>query len=71
MTSDLAGKKRLGGTGKDQSHNNPLTFMKKLDKPVRGIDWRAIFAARPDLDPPSYSSLLTQIRKEQTNEQDD
>ncbi len=71
MTSDLVGKRRLGGTGKDQSHNNPLTFMKKSDKPVRGTDWNAIFKANPGLNPPGYDELLTQIRKEKTNEQDD
>jgi hypothetical protein len=48
-----------------------LIFMKKSDKPIRGTDWRAIFKARPDLNPPGYDELLTQIRKEQINEQND
>ena len=35
--------------------------MSKSDKPVRGIDWVAIFERRPDLKPPGYSETIAQL----------
>ena len=32
--------------------------MTKRDKPVRGIDWEAIFERRPDLKPPGYEETV-------------
>ena len=40
-----------------------------MTKETRGIDWAAIFKRRPDLAPPGYNELLTQIRKEQSDAQ--
>jgi len=42
--------------------------MNNCNKPVRGIDWEAIFKRRPDLSPPGYDQLLSQIRQEQAND---
>jgi len=39
--------------------------MSNYNKLLRGIDWEAIFKRRPDLSPPGYDQLLSQIRKEQ------
>ena len=42
--------------------------MSKFNKPLRGIDWEAIFKRRPDLSPPGYDQLLSQIRQEQDDQ---
>jgi hypothetical protein len=45
--------------------------MSKVNKPVLGIDWEAIFRRRKDLVPPGYDQLIKQIRKEQINDPED
>ena len=39
-------------------------IVNKQDKPVRGINWAAIFKERPELNPPHYDALLRKIREE-------
>ena len=45
--------------------------MKKPKKPVRGIDWSAIFERRPDLQPPGYYETIAKLYPEQTNDPTD
>jgi len=45
--------------------------MSNSDKPLRGIDWNAIFSKRPELIPPGYNELLKQIRKENSDDSND
>jgi len=35
--------------------------MTQKHKPVRGIDWAAIFERRPDLVPPGYHETVNQL----------
>ena len=43
--------------------------MKKSKKPVRGIDWAAIFREHPDLEPPGYHETIAKLYpKEESNE---
>ena len=35
--------------------------MKDCNKPLRGIDWAAIFKRRPDLEPPGYYETVSSI----------
>ena len=44
--------------------------MKKKKKQVQGIDWNAIFAARPDLEPPGYHETIAKLYP-QTDEDDE
>ena len=44
--------------------------MLNYNKPLRGIDWSAIFKKRPSLNPPGYNQLLEQIRQEKSNGKD-
>lgn len=44
--------------------------MKKFNKPIRGINWPAIFEARPELNPPGYNELFNLIQKEKANGKD-
>lgn len=69
MTKGLVKERSDSGTGKDQ-RLNCLPIMKKLNEHVRGTDWRAIFKARPDLNPPGYDKLFQLIQKEKTNGKD-
>ena len=39
--------------------------MKKSKKPVRGIDWAAIFERRPDLQPPGYYETIAKLYPEE------
>ena len=47
--------------------------MKKADKnakkPVRGIDWAAIFERRPDLEPPGYHETIAKLYPQEENEE--
>ena len=44
--------------------------MSNCNKPLRGIDWDAIFKRRPDLNPPGYHETIEALYpKEQTDEQ--
>lgn len=43
--------------------------MSNCTKPLRGIDWVAIFKRRPDLAPPGYEETVKQIQLEKTNDQ--
>lgn len=70
MTSDSVKESKSSGTGKAH-HLKRHLIMKKVEKPVRGIDWSAIFEARPDLEAPGYRELITQIQKEKTNDSND
>lgn len=36
--------------------------MKTTQKPVRGIDWNAIFQRRPGLEPPGYRETVAKIK---------
>ena len=43
--------------------------MTKSKKPVRGIDWAAIFKRRPDLQPPGYYETIAKLYpKEKTDD---
>ena len=43
--------------------------MKQRNKPVRGIDWAAIFERRPDLAPPGYHETIAKLYpKEKPND---
>ena len=44
--------------------------MNKNDKPVRGIDWRAIFERHPELEPPGYYEAIARLKlkQEKTND---
>lgn len=35
--------------------------MSKSNRPVRGIDWRAIFKRRPDLIPPGHTETVNEL----------
>lgn len=70
MTAGSPAKRKLGGTGNTFPISN-LQNMSKSNKPVLGIDWEAIFKARPALRPPGYDQLIQQIRKEQTHDKED
>ena len=35
--------------------------MSKSNKPVRGINWAAIFERRPDLVPPGYHETIAKL----------
>jgi hypothetical protein len=70
MTAGSPAKRKLGGIGNTFPISN-LQSMSKSDKPIYGIQWLDIFKSRPDLNPPGYDQLIQQIRKEQTNVQED
>ncbi len=43
--------------------------MTKSEKPVRGIDWTAIFKNHPDLEPPGYHETIAKLYpKEKTDD---
>lgn len=35
-------------------------------KPIHGIDWNAVFAARPDLEPPGYKETVELMKQKRT-----
>jgi len=39
--------------------------MTNKEKPTRGIDWAAIFKARPDLAPPDYYETIARLKAKQ------
>jgi hypothetical protein len=45
--------------------------MSKSNKPIRGINWTAIFERRPDLEPPGHHETIKQIKEEKPNDKDD
>ena len=40
------------------------------DKPVRGIDWRAIFKKHPELEPPGYYEAIRRLKLKQEKAND-
>lgn len=45
--------------------------MSESKKEPRGIDWKAIFARRPDLEPPGYYETIDQLYPPEQEQTDD
>lgn len=55
-----------GGTlvGYEEAGHGSMATDPLAGKPLRGIDWSAIFRVRPDLAPPGYRETVEAIRNE-------
>ena len=43
-------------------------IVNKQDKPVRGIDWAAIFKERPELSPPGYYETIEALYSKEASD---